>query len=930
MSTQSKAITTLFEQIDSTPFGPEERALIDQAVALAVEAGDEQLEHLARMRLTVSAKHSGDTDAMLASFAWTLAKHDEDPSRFPADLGDDGADLLWQYKWMAGTLAASPIFSREQIDAVHADMHAHYERAGVGFSGYITSRFDEAWHNGRLEEAATLREQLVITPRDDYSHCDACVRSEAAAFLAETGKEEESLILIAEMLDGGFSCGDEPENALSQALLPYLRAGRFDEAKSAHLRSYRLSRDNADKISIIANHLVFCAVTGNEARGLALLERHISWLTHDGLNVSAHFSNLLAYGVLLDAIDAAGHGETTVRGADSPDLVSFFGEHDGPWSVRDLAAAAWRAAEVIGAAFDERNGNDYHASRIAKAHALANEHYDVPVETNSFTPAPVVVAEPTDAAGWHARACELAATSESEQAIAAARRALELGATGAVADELHSLILGSYVQLEQWDNGLAALPARAASLRANGRDAQAAFEDRVGLAAFGRVSEEAVAALQSELASESLPADVRADAQLCLAAARIKEGNFEVDELLAASVAGFDAPSTQRGLRSALLFSAHVFASTQRLEQAVETIDRFIGLEKGQGDLGQAHLFRARVMGGLERFDEGAREADEAARLFTLIGARSAAAEATSIAGSLLSDAGQPDAAASRFRYAAQQLELLGAPATGMQFSYGRALVHAGKGEEAVEVLTAVLDAETEADAPAAARAETLFWIGHALQSAEQYGNAVSAWFSAAELYDEGEDSQGAAGAGLAAARLLVRFQEHDDALEALTEAAAQARKTPDNLGLLTEVLHAYGSAQAMTQDATGLETLDEVIAIARENGADWLVADVSDSRARALHALGRTDEGIAAALEAADLYAAAGDAASGGGSELFVARVLVDAGRDEEAVALYRSAIARAEGVPNLVSLASIELGDLLEKLGRPDEAAAARAAAE
>ena len=46
--------------------------------------------------------------------------------------------------------------------------------------------------------------------------------------------------------------------------------------------------------------------------------------------------------------------------------------------------------------------------------------------------------------------------------------------------------------------------------------------------------------------------------------------------------------------------------------------------------------------------------------------------------------------------------------------------------------------------------------------------------------------------------------------------------------------------------------------------------------------------------------------------------------------MALYRSAITRAEGVPNLVSLASIELGDLLEKLGRPDEAAAARAAAE
>ena len=929
MSTPSAEITRLFDEIDSSPFGPRERTLIDQAIALAVEAGDEQLEHLARMRLTVSAKHSGDTDAMLASFAWTLAKHDSDPQRFPADLGDGGADLLWQYKWMAGTLGASPIFSREQIDAVHADMQEHYERAGVGLSGVITSRFDEAWQNGRLDEAAALREQLVITPRDDYSHCDACVRSEAAAFLAERGKEDEALALIEEMLDGGFSCGDEPENALSQALLPYLRAGRLDEAKSAHLRSYRLSRDDADKISIIANHLVFCAVTGNEARGLALLERHISWLTHDGLNVSAHFSNLLAYGVLLDAIDAVGHGDTVVRGADSPDLVSFFGEHDGQWSVRDLAMAAWAAADAIGAAFDERNGNDYYASRVARAHALADEHYDVPIDSDSFVPAPVVVADPTDAAGWHARACELAATDESEAAIAAARRSLELGASGAVADELHSLILGSYVALEQWDAADAALPARAASLRANGRDAQAAFEDRVGLAAFGRRSPEALALLEPEL-DRDLPAPVLADAQLCVAAIRMGDGDFDVEPLIVAALAGFDTPATQRGLRSALIFAAHLYARTDRADQALEALDRLITLEAGRGDLAQGHLFRARLFGGLGRFDEGAVAADEAVRLFTAIDARTAAANATSLAAALLGDAGRPDEAASRYRFAAQQLELLGLASTPLRFSYGRALVHAGKSEEAIEVLQTVLDEEVAAQAAPDSRAETLFWLGHALQSAEQFGNAVSAWFSAAELYVEGEDLAGAANSNLAAARLLARFQEHDDALEALTEAVEQARTMPENLQLLTDVLHAFGSAQAMNQNSAGIESLDEVIAIARENEADWLVADVTDSRARALLALGRPDEAIPVALEAADLYAAAGDAASGGGSELFVARLLVEAGRNEEAVALYRSAITRAEGVPNLVSLASIELGDLLEKLGRPDEAAAARAAVE
>jgi len=923
-------ITKLFEEIDSTPFGPQERALVYQAVALAVEAGDEELEHLARMRLTVSAKHSGDTDTMLSSFAWTLAKHDEDPSRFPADLGDGGADLLWQYKWMAGTLSASPIFSRDQIDAIHADMLEHYERAGVGISGVITSRFDEAWRNGRLDEAAALREQLAITPRDDYSHCDACVRSEAAGFLAQIGREDESLALVAEMIEGGFSCGDEPESALADALLPYLRAGRLDEAKSAHLRSYRLSRDNADKISIIANHLVFCAVTGNEARGLALLERHISWLAHDGLNVRAHFSNLVAYGVLLDAIVAAGHGDTVVRGADAPELVQFFGEHEGAWTARDLASAAWTAAGEIGAAFDERNGNGYYADRIAASHALSDEHYDVPIDTDSFAPAAVEVDEPTDADGWRLRANELAASLEPELTIDAARRALDLGLAGWAADEAHSVIIGSLVRLEQWDEASAQLAARSESLRANKRDAQADFEARVGLAAFGRSTDEDRSALEAELASSDLPPEVRADALLCVAALRMGADDLDVEDLLLESVAGFDTPYTQRGWRSALLFTAHFYARTGRSELAIETIDRLIAAEEGKGDLAQYHLFRGRVNGGLGNFDEGSRDADEAARLFTLIGERAGAVDATSLAGALLADAGRFDESAGRHRFAAQQGEMLGITTTALRFSYGRALAQAGKPEEAVEVLQTVFADETADEESAVSRAETMFWIGHALQGADQFGNAVGAYFSAAELYREGGDTQGAANANLAGARVLVRFQEHEDALEALIDAEELARATPENLGLLTDVLHALGSAKAATGDESGLDNLDEVIAIARENGADWLAADVSDSRARALQALGRTEKAIPAALEAADLYAAAGDQPSAGGSELFVARLLVESDRKDDAVALYRSVITRADGAPRLMTMASLELGDLLERLGRTDEAAAARSLAE
>jgi len=342
MTRPKKRFTQLIEEIDRTPWGPAEQALVADAVALAVELGDERLEYEARMRQTASAHMNGATDVMLNSFAWCLARHDADPQRFPADLEYGGADLMWQFKWMASSLRSSPAFSVEQIAAVLDDMETHYRTAGLGMSGVLTARFEDAWDAGRIDDAEALRVQLEATPRDDHSHCDACGRSQFAGFFAETDRDAEAIRLVEEMLEGGFSCGEEPEHALSRVLVPYLRAGRLDEAKSAHLRSYRLAKDNPDNLRIVANNIVFSALTGNEARALAQVERHIAWLAHDGLNVDAHFAALAAFAFALDRVTAAGHGDAPVRGADSPSLIAFFGEHDGAWP----SPAWWRRRQT--------------------------------------------------------------------------------------------------------------------------------------------------------------------------------------------------------------------------------------------------------------------------------------------------------------------------------------------------------------------------------------------------------------------------------------------------------------------------------------------------------------------------------------------------------------------------------------------------------
>ena len=200
MTRPKKRFTQLIEEIDRTPWGPAEQALVADAVALAVELGDERLEYEARMRQTASAHMNGATDVMLNSFAWCLARHDADPQRFPADLEYGGADLMWQFKWMASSLRSSPAFSVEQIAAVLDDMETHYRTAGLGMSGVLTARFEDAWDAGRIDDAEALRVQLEATPRDDHSHCDACGRSQFAGFFAETDRDAEAIRLVEDCI----------------------------------------------------------------------------------------------------------------------------------------------------------------------------------------------------------------------------------------------------------------------------------------------------------------------------------------------------------------------------------------------------------------------------------------------------------------------------------------------------------------------------------------------------------------------------------------------------------------------------------------------------------------------------------------------------------------------------------------------------------
>jgi hypothetical protein len=175
-------------------------------------------------------------------------------------------------------------------------------------------------------------------------------------------------------------------------------------------------------------------------------------------------------------------------------------------------------------------------------------------------------------------------------------------------------------------------------------------------------------------------------------------------------------------------------------------------------------------------------------------------------------------------------------------------------------------------------------------------------------------------------------LQECEDvtAVAVLDAAVSTARRNGDDIETLVAAVHSRGQAKCHFGDPAGLDDLDEVAAIAQRVSADWLTADILDSRARGLHRLGRGAEAVQCALQSSDGYAASGDRIAAGLAELFAARVLVEQHNREAAVPVYQSTRERLADQDQAFLVASFELGDVFEAIGRHSEASHVRAEAE
>ena len=335
------------QENDRRPYGRTRTVIAEELVDAAEQFAEPLPLVHALLELQEAYTYGSEPRKSPVVFARLLTRFDEQPDVFDDRLRHQ---LFWRFKWVAHALRQLPEVPLASLRQWLTEMRDRYEKAGLGLQPYYGQAYQLAAHVG--EDDTTLAYELWAgRTRTRLSDCEACEICQRARYHLREGDDERALRAWEPVLAGKESCKEEPARSASYALLPLLRTGRTDRARELHLAGYRACRRNPSMSEEVGRHLEFCALTGNEARGLELLAENRN-LFDEVDSPLDQLGFLTGVEVLLQRIELLGHGEQPAAG--------YAGR---TWTVAGLRAEVRGRAEDLAARFDARNGTTAHADR---------------------------------------------------------------------------------------------------------------------------------------------------------------------------------------------------------------------------------------------------------------------------------------------------------------------------------------------------------------------------------------------------------------------------------------------------------------------------------------------------------------------------------------------------------------------------------------
>ncbi|MEV5913892.1 tetratricopeptide repeat protein [Streptomyces chartreusis] len=924
------------------PEGPARNARAEQLLAEAEKlkiplAVIEALGHQLKVY-----NYSSEKGKMFVPFARLLRMWDERPEDFDEY---ETHSLHWVFKWMSSGMLDQPHVPLASIEKWLGEMEHRYRLAGHSERAVRSAEFSVAAHVGDVARAERAYGAWLAADRDAMADCHACELHGQGWWQAERGRDAEAIRLWGPVLEGEFTCAHEPHTVLASSLTPLLRLGRVDEARANHLRGFRLVRAMESMRGAYADHVEFCVLTGNEARGLELLAERPAYFTDDG-HPRSRLEFMTVVALLMGRLNALGLSERRVPGPAGR-----------TWTAGELAVHAREEALALAARFDERNGTA-HVSERARARMDQQplvERLPLGVRTTA-RPAPAVPApvaadsrpdlsaliagarrlsdtlQPGAVEAWAAvsRAAEGVELDARDRAEIADHRAMDLGPEGIA---LFEEAAGLYAEAGDPGEALAAR-ARGAYVRAltgevsEARTIIAGLYDRV-LALYaddGTGVRQTAAVLMSRArilmrrvheAEDGLPEVLAADAEAAAREVLALVGGQPGDDVrLAARIAEAQA------------MLAELAALAGDVEGAAELFARASAAFVGAGLPWFAVEYEARLAGLAHHLGEMA-EAERALRAALEHGGPHL--EATGRAqlhlqlAEVLGDRGLSEEAAEHALEAAHWADEAGESRTlgaWARHQLGGFLLRQGRFAEAAEVLESALpdlSAETHGDG---AVVQTQWWLGDCLSELGEHRAAAERRLQAAEIARHWPEQHDHATLAHLAAESLGHAGLHAEADRAYARAGALWRSVGNVHGLVRSL---RARAWLALGEDDREDTASELMASAVEECRAALdEAEDEESRGRLVAELGHThrqfsdllarsaaedaeDESIRDMLEGAlsqvslavEVFAPLGDDVlhSRTGAELAAGWLEADLGRPAAAAARARAVLAAYAG---------------------------------
>ncbi|MEU1464233.1 tetratricopeptide repeat protein [Streptomyces sp. NPDC005727] len=383
--TDFDALRRAMAENSERPEGPARNARAEQLLAEAERlnvplAVIEALGHQLKVY-----NYSSEKDKMFVPFARLLRLWDERPEDFDEY---ETHSLHWVFKWMSAGMLDQPHVPLASVEKWLGEMEHRYRLAGHSERAVRAAEFSVAVHIGDLGRAGRAYAAWLAADRDRMADCHACELHGQGTWQVECGEDAEALRLWRPVLEGEYSCAHEPHTVLASSLAPLLRLGRTDEARAHHLRGFRLVRPMESMRGAYADHVEFCALTGNEARGLELLAERPAYFTDPG-HPRSRLEFLAVVALLMDRLTVLGLGGQRVPGPARR-----------TWTAGELAGHARAEALELAARFDARNGTSYVGDRVRARMAQQPlvERLPLGVRAVRSHPAPVVAPPAPEAA----------------------------------------------------------------------------------------------------------------------------------------------------------------------------------------------------------------------------------------------------------------------------------------------------------------------------------------------------------------------------------------------------------------------------------------------------------------------------------------------------------------------------------------------------